>query len=98
MKLNPPDPPSPAGGGERSALEFESERKDKKQPGKPNARLVKVDTKRTKDKAKLRQRIPEAQNRRKKRVIQGTVVPPRGADHSQRIGQLPGKYRGLVAD
>ena len=95
-KLDPPVPPAPVSGGESSVAP--DPRRKKKKPGKPDARLVKVDTQRMRDKARLRQRIIEAQIRRKHRVVQGIVAPPRGIIQGEAIGQLPSKYRGITVD
>ena len=89
-------PPPPVSGGESSVAP--DPRRKRKKPGKPDAALV--PSKRTSrfDKAELRKRIIEAQNKRKLRVAQGTVVPPGGPIKGQPIGQMPRMYRGLVAD
>ena len=89
-------PPPPVSGGESSVAP--DPKRKKKKPGKPDAALVPSRRTSRFDKAELRKRIIEAQKRRRNRVVQGTVAQPRGAIQGEPIGQLPGKYRGLVAD
>ena len=94
-KLDIQMPPPPVSGGESSVAP--DPKRKKKKPGKPDAALV--PSKRTSrfDKAELRKRIIEAQNKRRNRVVQGIVVPPGGPIKGQPIGQMPRMYRGLVA-
>ena len=98
MKLEPQDPPPPVSGGESSV----APEKRKKKIGKPDAKLVprqvRVDTKNIKDKAKIRQRILDVQNKRRNRIVQGIVVPPSGPMKGQPIGQIPRMYRGITVD
>ena len=95
-KLDIQMPPAPVSGGESSVAP--DPRRKKKKPGKPDAALVPSRRTSRFDKAELRKRIIEAQKRRRNRVIQGIIVPPSGAIHGEPVGQLPYKYRGLVAD
>ena len=91
-KLEAPQPDPPISGGESSVLEP----KKKGKLGKPDAIKVVASTRHVKDKARLRQRIIEASNKRRHRAIQGVVVPKRAIIQGRPIGQLPSEYSGLV--
>ena len=93
MKLDPQDPPPPVSGGESSVA---PEPKRKKKPGKPDAKLI--PSRSRFDKTELRKRILDAQNKRRNRIVQGTVVPPGGPIKGQPIGQIPRMYRGITVD
>ena len=91
-KLDPFQPDPPVSGGESSVLEPQKKGK----LGKPDAIKVVASTRHVKDKARLRQHIIEAFNKRRNRVIQGVVVPKRAIIQGRPIGQLPSEYSGLV--
>ena len=95
-KLDIQMPPAPVSGGESSVAP--DPRRKKKKTGKPEAALVPSRRTSRFDKAELRKRIIEAQKRRRNRVVQGIVVPPRGVIQGEAIGQQSSKYRGITAD
>ena len=94
-KLDIQMPPPPVSGGESSVAP--DPKRKKKKPGKPDAALV--PSKRTSrfDKAELRKRILETQQRRRNRVVQGVVVEPRGTIKGQPIGHISRMYRDITA-
>ena len=91
-KLDIELPPPPVSGGESSVAPDAR----RKKPGKPDAKLVPTRRMSRFDKARLRQRIIEASNKRRNRVIQGVVVPKRPVIQGRPIGSFPFEYSGLI--